>query len=44
MGSTTGSINLGVHVEGPFVNKSRVGAHAMENLQTFKEVNIKLSK
>lgn len=38
MGCTSGAINLGTHVEGPFVNKARVGAHAISNLRTFDEV------
>ncbi|XKL64746.1 hypothetical protein PGB90_004832 [Kerria lacca] len=37
MGCTSGAINLGTHVEGPFVNKARVGAHAISNLRTFDE-------
>lgn len=38
VGETTGAINLGVHVEGPFVNKSRVGAHEVGNLRTLEGV------
>lgn len=40
IGPTSGAINLGCHVEGPFVNKKRVGAHAVENLRTFENVSV----
>ena len=38
MGATRGAINLGVHVEGPFMSESRVGAHEVGNLRTLEGV------
>lgn len=38
MGSTTGAINLGIHLEGPFINANKVGAHAKEHLRSLTHV------
>jgi N-acetylglucosamine-6-phosphate deacetylase len=39
MGATTGAVNLGVHVEGPFISKSQFGAHDVRNLRTLEGVS-----